>query len=67
MMRCSRHLGGRDAAGAIESRKHFGQTDHFSPDRSIFFHNRYLKALISKIQGRLQSGNSAADNKRIKF
>ena len=55
MMGCGRHLGGRDATGAIQGGKDLGEPDHFAPDGGVFFDDGHREILVGEIEGRLQA------------
>ena len=59
------HLGGGDAAGAVQGGKDLGEPDHLAADGGVLFDDRHGESLVGQIQGRLKAGDAAADHQGI--
>ena len=66
MMRRRGHLRRRDAAGAIERRKNLAEANHVAADARVALDNKNLQSLVGKIERRLQAGDAAANDERIR-
>jgi hypothetical protein len=64
-MRYSRHLRGGDARAAVEGREDLAERDHLAADAGFPLHKGNLESLVTKIEGSLHAGDSAADHERI--
>ena len=61
------HLGGGDAAAAVQGGEDLAEGDHLAADAGFSFHQSDLVALICQIQGGLHPSNTAANNQCIYF
>ncbi len=56
------HLRGHDALGAVESREGFGELGHVAADGGVPLDKDDLMAAVGNIEGRLDAGDTAADD-----
>lgn len=59
------HLRCGDAAAAVEGGENLAEGDHLAPDAGVFFNQRYLIALVGKVQRGLHAGDPSADYERV--
>ena len=60
-----RHLGGGDAAGAVEGREDLAEQDHSAADASLLLDEEDFVAHIPELEGRLHAGDAAADDQGV--
>ena len=56
------HLGGGDAAGAVQGGEDLAQRDHLAAHAGFALHQRHLEALVGEVNRGLQAGDAAANH-----
>ena len=60
-----RHLGRRDAAGAVEGRKDLAEQDHLAPDRRFLLDHKHTVAHVAELDRGLHATDPAPDDQRV--
>ena len=59
------HLGGGDAAGAVERGEDLAEQDHLAADAGVLLDDEHLVAHVAELEGRLHPADAAADHESV--